>query len=71
MAKKITVLASKMFQEICCRPVGESISRTENGGILVACGSKTVLELLRYCRVDGSLLWFAEDLRFAPGLVLQ
>lgn len=69
--EKITVLASRNCREPHTSPVGEILGRTENGGILVACGGGTVLELLRCRHEDGTLAWFAEEPRFAPGATLQ
>ncbi len=40
--------------------VGDIIGITESGGILVCCGDKIAIELLRYRLVDGTYGWFAE-----------
>lgn len=69
--EKITVLASRNCHKTHSFPVDEIVERTENGGILVACGSGTILELLRYRHEDGSLTRFAEEHRFAPCVIFR
>ncbi len=44
--------------------IGEIVGTTENGGILVICGDKTAIELLRYRFSDNSYGWFAENKLF-------
>lgn len=41
--------------------VGDIVGISDNGGILVVCGDKCALEMLRYKDEDGIVRWFAEQ----------
>lgn len=68
--EKITVLSSRLPRVKTDAQAGTVLDRTGNGGILVGCGDGMAIELLRYRREDGVMLWFAEDARFAKGLLI-
>lgn len=68
--EKITVLSAKNTKNRTECPAGTVLGSTPDGGILVACGDGIVIELLRYRREDGIILWFAEDKRFKTNMQL-
>lgn len=63
--EKITVLSSRPTAIATDAPAGTNLGKTENGGILVACGDGLAIELLRFRREDGGIFWFGEEKRFA------
>lgn len=68
--EKITVLSSRLPHTATDAPAGTVLGRTCSGGIAVSCGDGGIIELLRYRREDGVMMWFAEDPRFAEGLLI-
>ena len=67
--RKISVLSSRNTKRVFSdRSVGEIVGKTENGGMLVVCGDKTAIELLRYRTEEGLYHWFGESNEFSEHL---
>lgn len=59
--EKIIIISSKYRKDIKTEcPEGTVISTTEDGGILIACGDNSVLEILHVKRENRPLMWAAD-----------
>ena len=59
--EKIIIISSKYRKDIKIEfPVGTVISKTEEGGVLIACGDNSVLEILRIKCENSSSMWASD-----------
>lgn len=63
--EKITVLSSQNTKSIYKNnKAGDVVGISDDGGILVVCGDKIAIKLIKYRNENGIIKWFSEDDRF-------